>query len=421
MMDKAFLLYPTVNKTHSKKRYKAIKDIAKEFKVEPQRELKAIDGSGKRDMPNHEYLFIEACAVLLYFFKPETDRRQKLDLVHNMEEFLTEFPDFKHASIDDEELQKLYKFRNFMQIASQMVITPKMNMEHLLDLCTILAEGKGVKYVTGGGEKASTTRRKNIYRKITKVSPLPGHGGPQIPDGIIDSILDNLHNNTNVNEGFFDVLSLPDGCGFEESDITATRNAELTDESGSIFKMTTVEARKYEDDSALKTVAVTRDNMRVAAATSGTFESELTFDEDFMNSLFLDESDLVVFLERLPSYDFEATRQVTFAQSGPTVDSFTVSSVSNAMVDREIIVEHLEPPSDKSDNLMHRSMSRYSRSSYAPTRISRENSHSSGSNATESLESTIDSLLSKRCISEASETKSVPERSSSRPRIDGSF
>ena len=125
MMDKAFLLYPTVNKTHSKKRYKAIKDIAKEFKVEPQRELKAIDGSGKRDMPNHEYLFIEACAVLLYFFKPETDRRQKLDLVHNMEEFLTEFPDFKHASIDDETGKVLAeheqaKLDNKFQIAQQI-------------------------------------------------------------------------------------------------------------------------------------------------------------------------------------------------------------------------------------------------------------------------------------------------------------
>jgi hypothetical protein len=75
-------------------------------------------------------------------------------------EFMAEYPEF--ATETEEEIVKLFNFANCMKVAIQL-IKPKLHKSQLLILCTRLTEGKGVKYVTGSGQKAETKRRVQIY------------------------------------------------------------------------------------------------------------------------------------------------------------------------------------------------------------------------------------------------------------------
>jgi hypothetical protein len=77
-----------------------------------------------------------------------------------IQEFLAEYPEFNSET--EEEVVKLFNFANCMKVAIQL-IKPKLHKSQLLVLCTRLTEGKGVKYVTGSGQKAETKRRVAIY------------------------------------------------------------------------------------------------------------------------------------------------------------------------------------------------------------------------------------------------------------------
>ena len=134
-------------------RIKAIKMLALSIGINPANRF------------NKNFLFLEACAVLLYYDRPEA-KKFKLD----MRTFLTEFsdsnskPELELEKESTEELEILLKFRNFLAIATPRVIKPNGNLEHLLDLCTFMTEGKSRKYITGGGATIPTRRRVLIYR-----------------------------------------------------------------------------------------------------------------------------------------------------------------------------------------------------------------------------------------------------------------
>lgn len=113
---------------------------------------------GKAKKESEDRLVFEAAIIMLLYLRQ--------DIVNynypykSIEEFLTEYPDFQKEN--EEEIVKLFNFANCMKVAVQL-IKPKLHKSQLLVLCTRLTEGKGVKYVTGSGQKAETKRRVAIY------------------------------------------------------------------------------------------------------------------------------------------------------------------------------------------------------------------------------------------------------------------
>jgi hypothetical protein len=115
------------------------------------------------------------CAALILIFATTDEAK---DVTYkSVDELLTHYPaykDLQNSTLPDErlELQYLLSFRNYMAIAL-LIITPKSNKLFLLKVIERL-EGSNNEYVTGSGQKASTTRRLEIYqREGSRVNPVP--------------------------------------------------------------------------------------------------------------------------------------------------------------------------------------------------------------------------------------------------------
>ena len=103
-------------------------------------------------------LFVE-CSWLLLAYRHDV---HPTSVVSDTERFLLRYPQF--ALVDGEELAKLMWFRNWMAIALHY-IRARMNLEHLIALCTALTEGCRVRHVKGSGATPETVRREQIYRE----------------------------------------------------------------------------------------------------------------------------------------------------------------------------------------------------------------------------------------------------------------
>lgn len=106
------------------------------------------------------------CALMLLVAK-----RQEFREAHfvGTDELLERYPEF--ASSDTDELMLLVTFRNFMCDAVKLV-EAKNHKNYLLDLCTRVAEGRHVKYITGTGQKESTSRRVLIFQREGNIVPV---------------------------------------------------------------------------------------------------------------------------------------------------------------------------------------------------------------------------------------------------------
>mmetsp|Transcript_17027 Transcript_17027/g.18448 ORF Transcript_17027/g.18448 Transcript_17027/m.18448 type:complete len:526 (+) Transcript_17027:151-1728(+) len=87
-------------------------------------------------------------------------------LYSNVQELLHNYPQF--LSEDEEELQYLLKFRNYLKIAL-LIIPARLNKQLLIKIAARL-EGSGTEYITGGGQKACVTRRCDIYEREGNVA-----------------------------------------------------------------------------------------------------------------------------------------------------------------------------------------------------------------------------------------------------------
>ncbi len=59
-----------------------------------------------------------------------------------------------------------------MKVA-MLVITPRLNKGHLIELVTRIVEGTNMKYITGGGQTKETSRRVKIYERESAVRAIP--------------------------------------------------------------------------------------------------------------------------------------------------------------------------------------------------------------------------------------------------------
>jgi len=103
-------------------------------------------------------------AVVYFLYLKSKNSNDALSNVNTSEKFLREYnqyPMFSSSSLDDDEIQYIVKFRDMLQIATQ-VIPASRHKILLVRICSAL-EGSGRVYVTGGTQSLSTTRRMQIF------------------------------------------------------------------------------------------------------------------------------------------------------------------------------------------------------------------------------------------------------------------
>jgi hypothetical protein len=114
---------------------------------------------------------LTAAYILIYSRKPEMDALK----YHSVDEMLIHYPeklftDLKYSVVPDDqkELNYLLYFRNYMAIALK-IVAAKSNKLFLLKVLERL-EGSNNEYITGSGQKPSTTRRLDIYAKESSIA-----------------------------------------------------------------------------------------------------------------------------------------------------------------------------------------------------------------------------------------------------------
>ncbi len=109
-------------------------------------------------------VILTAATILIYSYHPDADAVR----YPSIEVFLQYYPEYdslRNSTVldDRKELEYLLNFRNYMAIAL-LIITAKSNKLFLLKVIERL-EGSNNEYITGSGQKPSTTRRLDIYKR----------------------------------------------------------------------------------------------------------------------------------------------------------------------------------------------------------------------------------------------------------------
>lgn len=120
----------------------------------------------KERMLNIEIVLKAACVYYL------SSRQQYVfDIFQTQQELTDAYPSFAEAKLDDNELELLLSFRNYMKVALH-IIPAKLNKKLLIGICALL-EGSRKVYVTGGAQVAATSRRVKIYEDESNIKPMP--------------------------------------------------------------------------------------------------------------------------------------------------------------------------------------------------------------------------------------------------------
>ena len=123
-----------------------------------------VDIKGSRKI-NDLRMFTEATFLLLCSINNVHEDDQYPDLQTFFENYGEDFfRDLNGNIMNDDEMKKLLKYRNYMAIAVKY-INPVQNKDYLLNLITKLAEGCNTHYISGSGASLATNRRIDIYRK----------------------------------------------------------------------------------------------------------------------------------------------------------------------------------------------------------------------------------------------------------------
>lgn len=198
------------------------------------KELRVIGSKLEFDInrKNDDFLFVEAVAITNIASKVEGKQ-----LVQNMNEFLTEFPEFGGLELKEREV--LLHYRNMMKISMQ-VIPAKWNYNHLLALVARIAEGCKVRYVTGSGATDQTKYRMIVYEKI---SGIPRQKRPEKPLDPLMAILKSGQNKSSLNKHHQDFSSSCDSNS-EQSSSDGSNSNNTANNIGSIYSFTDLPVRE---------------------------------------------------------------------------------------------------------------------------------------------------------------------------------
>ena len=109
-------------------------------------------------------LILKTCCVLILYFQktPYIDSIK----INSVKTLLLNYPQFE--GLPEEELKYLLTFRNVLKVA--LIIIPATSHKQLLLKIAGRLEGSSTEYITGGGQKATVTRRVCIYEKEGNVT-----------------------------------------------------------------------------------------------------------------------------------------------------------------------------------------------------------------------------------------------------------
>ena len=113
-------------------------------------------------------LCFEVAFILMFQFVHRERIMTELNI--DMNELLEKYPEF--IPLDEDEKKSLLLYRNVMKVAMH-IIPAKNHKNHLLEIVTRMTEGRDMKYVTGSGQTAATTRRVQIYEIEGGITPQP--------------------------------------------------------------------------------------------------------------------------------------------------------------------------------------------------------------------------------------------------------
>lgn len=118
---------------------------------------KAFKTPEKKPFLHQIQLIFKTAYVLLLSYREECQR----EMWCSTSMLLANYPEF--AGEDEQELKWLLEFRNMMKLAL-MIIPARLNKQVLINIAARL-EGSKNEYITGGGQKATVTRRVTIYQR----------------------------------------------------------------------------------------------------------------------------------------------------------------------------------------------------------------------------------------------------------------
>ena len=81
---------------------------------------------------------------------------------NNSESFLRNYPEFKLSIQDNDEIEKLFNYANWMNLLFQ-TIDPNNNKGYSIDIITRICEGKDTVYITGGSPTLKSIYRIEIF------------------------------------------------------------------------------------------------------------------------------------------------------------------------------------------------------------------------------------------------------------------
>lgn len=116
-----------------------------------------------RNRKDETKLIYEASLVVIIAFREDILTNANIKIYQSMADFLEKYSEFQSCNADEQ--KKLFEFANWMKYAI-LLIPPKYQKAHLLDVVTRLTEGQRserAKYITGGGQTEATSRRVRVY------------------------------------------------------------------------------------------------------------------------------------------------------------------------------------------------------------------------------------------------------------------
>lgn len=143
-----------------------------------------INGIKRSDELYETRLLFETAFVLVFLLKSDYSSFTSSLVMKDLESFLEKYHEFQGCGLDDAELHALFTFRNVMVVAL-CAIPARNHKNHLLEIVTKIAEGRHVKYVTGGGQTKATSRRVLIYSRegnVVAKTHMKSHTRREIPE-----------------------------------------------------------------------------------------------------------------------------------------------------------------------------------------------------------------------------------------------